>query len=97
MKRSHYPVGFSLGEVVVTPAAAAALAAANEHLDCYLYLYQNGVWGDLPHEDVRHNNYAIEFGQGRILGWYLLCTHQNLLITTEPDGSRTTVMLPSEW
>lgn len=88
---------FTLGQVVVTSGAAAALATANEDLEWLLEQYKHGDWGSLPEEDQFNNAHACELGGGRILGRYVLKTGVIIWVTTEPDRSVTTVLLPEDW
>ncbi|WP_247539135.1 hypothetical protein [Ralstonia pseudosolanacearum] len=90
------PPRLRLGQLLATPAAAAALAAAGVSVFKLLNRHARGDWGDLSEEDHQQNNLAAIAGQ-RVLSSYLLSTGQKVWILTEWDRSLTTVLLPDDY
>lgn len=97
-------VTFSLGRVVATPGALAALERAGRTPLDYLERHARGDWGEvLGEEDCRANAAALGTG-ARLLSAYLLPDETKLWIITDavinPDtGERyaTTLLLPEEY
>ena len=88
---------FSLGQVVATPDALAALEEANESAMPLLCRHQSGDWGDLCEEDCQLNDEAVKDGS-RILSSYILkATGQKVWIITEADRSSSCVLLPENY
>jgi len=56
----------------------------------------SGDWGDVPEEDRKANDEAIEFGS-RILSSYTDRHGVKFWIITEADRSATTILLPLEY
>jgi hypothetical protein len=96
-------VSFSLGRVVATPGALAALERVGKSPIDYLQKHAKGEWGELDEEDKRANAEALESG-ARLLSAYLLPDETKLWIITdavvdEDTGERyaTTLLLPEEY
>ena len=97
-------VSFSLGRVVATPGALAALGRVNLAPIHYLRRHARGDWGEgLCAEDKRANADALVHGT-RLLSAYVLPDETKLWIITDgvvnPDtGERyaTTLLLPEEY
>lgn len=85
-----------LGQLVATPGAVAALAAADVSIFKLLNRHARGDWGDVSPEDHALNDLAAIAGQ-RVLSSYLLGNGQKVWIITEWDRSATTVLLPGEY
>lgn len=85
-----------LGQLVATPAAVAALAAAEVSVFKLLNRHARGDWGDLSSEDLALNDLAAITGQ-RVLSSYVLGNGQKVWIITEWDRSVTTVLLPEDY
>lgn len=87
---------FSLGQVVATPGALAALETTNqtpmELLQRHIVLDQ----GELDKEDQQTNEAAVKNGE-RILSSYLLNDGTKIWIITEADRSSTCLLLPDEY
>lgn len=92
--RSKLPL--ALGQVVATPAALAALEAADETPLKYLIRHASGDWGSVCEEDAELNNQAVLDGE-RVLSCYDLPNDTRIWIITERDRSATTILLPSEY
>ena len=98
------PVSFSLGRVVATPGALAALEKVGQAPVDYLQRHAKGDWGEaLCEEDKRANADALAHGT-RLLSAYTLSDDTKLWIITDgvinPDtGERyaTTLLLPEEY
>ena len=89
-------VKFEVGNVVVTPAASAALADNGQTPDDLLARHRNGDWGDVPAEDKQENEFSITHGF-RIISAYTTSAGDKIWIITEADRSYTTILLPSEY
>lgn len=71
------PPRLSLGRLLATPAACAALQAAGLSVFKLLNRHARGDWGELSEEDHQQNNLAAITGQ-RVLSSYLLPTGQKV-------------------
>lgn len=87
---------FELGDVVATPGALDALAAACVMHTALIARHLAGDWGDLDAEDKESNQEALVTG-ARILSAYTLPTKQRIWVITEADRSVTTLLLPNEY
>lgn len=81
---------FEVGEIVITPAAAAALEASHECLDELLIRLRSGDWGDVS-EQVRAVNERGLVEQFNLQGTYILANGQRLVVVT--NGQRTLTMV----
>jgi hypothetical protein len=86
----------SLGKIVFTPGAAAALEEALDSALGYLMRHQARDWGEVPPEDWEENEFSI-MTELRILSAYTLRNGTQIWIITEADRSLTTVLLPTEY
>ena len=86
---------FPFGTIAITPTALAALEEVNISPESILQRHILGDWGDLTDGDKKTNELAIEMG-GRILSAYNLPRGTTVWVTTEPDRSTTTILLPGE-
>ncbi len=93
---------FSLGSVVATPSALAALEKSEQTPLEFIKRHSRGDWGDeLCEEDRRLNDEALVAGS-RLLSAYKLKTGVKIWVITEAadeDGNRvaTTILLPDEY
>lgn len=87
---------FSLGQVVATPGALAALEASNQLPLEFLHRHVTGDWGCVCKEDAEANEEAIRSGE-RLLSAYMLNSGVKVWIITEADRSSSTLLLPSEY
>ena len=87
---------FSLGQIVATPSALAALEQAGHGAHEFLRRHVSGDWGELDADDRRENDLSLRAGF-RLLSAYPLSTGEKLWIITEADRSATTLLLPSEY
>ena len=97
-------VSFSLGRVVATPGALAALEKVGQAPIDYIQRHAKGDWGEgLCEKDKQANAEALNHGT-RLLSAYVLSDETKLWIITDgvvnPDnGERyaTTLLLPEEY
>lgn len=87
---------FSVGRVVGTPGALAALKEAGHTPAEFLDRHICGDWGDVSAEDAAANEHALEHGL-RVLSVYTTNDKVRIFILTEADRSYTTVMLPEDY
>jgi hypothetical protein len=87
---------FSLGQLVATPGALAALEKAGQGPLYFLSRHVHGDWGDLCEEDRRENQVSLERGF-RLLSSYRTLADVKLYVVTEADRSVTTILLPEEY
>lgn len=87
---------FALGQVVATPGALDAIAAADQTPLALVQRHQTGDWGEVPPEDKVENDWSVQHGL-RILSAYTLTTGVKIWLITEADRSYTTLLLPSEY
>jgi hypothetical protein len=86
---------FPLGQVGITEGAVEALERTNILATSIIQRHVLGDWGDVTDQDRKSNDLALEMG-GRILSSYHLPDRTEIWVTTEPDRSTTTVLLPGE-
>ena len=87
---------FSLGQVVATPGALAALQEAQDSFWPYLRRHSNGDWGEVNAEDAAENELSLREGF-RLLSAYTITSGIKIWIITERDRSATTILLPEEY
>jgi len=87
---------FSLGQVVATPGALAALQEAQDSSWPYLQRHSNGDWGEVNAEDAAENELSLRDGF-RLLSAYTITSGIKIWIITERDRSATTILLPEEY
>jgi len=63
---------FTLGHVVATPGALAALEKAGQQPVDFLARNANGDWGEVPPEDSKENQFSLNHGF-RLLSAYRSC------------------------
>jgi len=87
---------FSLGQLVATPGALAALQKSGQGPQDFLARHVRGEWGDLCEEDRRENQISLERGF-RLLSSYRTLADAKVWVITEADRSVTTILLPEEY
>lgn len=87
---------FGLGQVVATPAALEAMAAAGQEAAFFLSRHTSGDWGEVDAHDRTANYEALRVG-ARLLSVYRTLGNVRLYVITEADRSATTIMLPEEY
>jgi hypothetical protein len=87
---------FSLGNIVITPAALEAFDRTQQLPLRFLSQHLTGDFGNVSAEEVRANNDAI-LNDLRVCSKYTLNDGTACWIITEGDGSVTTILLPSDY
>jgi hypothetical protein len=87
---------FSIGQLVATPGALAAVEQSGDNLACFIRRHVQGDWGELCADDVQENEFSLKNGL-RLLSAYRLKDGTKIWVITEPDRSATTVLLPEEY
>lgn len=92
---------FSLGQVLATPAALAALESASQTPREFLERHHRGDWGEVDEEDDSLNDKALLAGS-RLLSVYRTQAGQRVWIITEAEDEQgvrvaTTLLLPDEY
>jgi len=87
---------FELGVVVATPGALEALGDLNVSPSELVERHASGDWGDVPPEDARENEHALERGFG-VMSSYPLSGGVRVWVITEADRSSTCLLLPAEY
>ena len=87
---------FSLGQIVATPGALAALQEAQDSIWPYLQRHCNGDWGEVGREDKAENELSLREGF-RILSVYTIKSGVKIWVLTERDRSATTILLPEDY
>ncbi len=90
------PGRFELGQIVGTPGAMAAMAAAGHVPAEFLVRHKNRDWGDIPEEDVRENAWSLAHG-ARLFSSYLTRRDERLWVITGADRSATTMLKPEDY
>ena len=96
MQQTNQQPLFSLGQLVATPGALAALEKAGQGPRDFLSRHVHGDWGDLCEEDRRENQFSLERGF-RLLSSYRTLSGSQLYVITEADRTSTTILLPEEY
>jgi hypothetical protein len=100
MGSSHRKEGvkplFTLGQVVATPGALAALEKAGQQPGEFLTRHVAGDWGDLDNHDIQENEFSLHHGL-RLLSAYHTSAGDKLWVITEADRSSTCILLPEEY
>ena len=87
---------FGLGAIFATRTALEVLGSVEVSPSELLERHAAGDWGDLPPEDARENEYALERGL-RVLSSYPLPGGERVWIITEADRSSTSIITPDEY
>lgn len=87
---------FPLGQLLITPGAAAAFEGTGENPFVFLLRHIQGDWGNVSAEDAQENNLSLQQGL-RLLSAYTLADQTRFWIITEADRSATTILLPEEY
>ena len=92
---------FTLGQLVATPGALAAMERAGQAPLDFLSRHVAGDWGDMSDGDKQLNDQALKDGS-RIFSAYTTLKAEKLWVITEAvggDGRRasTCILLPEEY
>ena len=85
---------FRLGRIVSTPNALSRLS--QEDILAGIQRHQAGDWGELPQDDMRENQLALEKGL-RLFSAYHAKDGTKFWLITEADRSATTVLMPEDY
>jgi len=88
---------FTLGQLVATPGALAAIGVSGDDLSSYLARHQSGDWGDIDAHDRRENQLSLEQGFRLMSVYTLSITGVKIWVITEADHSSTCILLPEEY
>ena len=88
---------FTLGRVVATPGALAAIGVSGDDLSTYLARHQSGDWGDIDAHDRMENQLSLEQGFRLMSVYTLIITGVKIWVITEADRSSTCILLPEEY
>ena len=88
---------FTLGQLVATPGALAAIGVSGDDLSAYFARHQSGDWGDIDAHDRRENQLSLEQGFRLMSAYTLSITGAKIWIITEADRSSTCILLPEEY
>ena len=87
---------FTLGQVVATPGALAALEKAGQQPGDFLARHASGDWGEVPPEDIKENEFSLR-QDFRLLSAYRTIAGDRIWVITEADRSSTCILLPEEY
>src|SRR5437879_12883786 len=86
-------IRFTLGKIVATPGAIAALLAASTGSWVLLQRHAQGDWGEVDEEDRRRNERAIVEGTFIRSVYRLPRTREIVWVVTEGNRRLTTLLL----
>jgi hypothetical protein len=87
---------FTLGHLIATPGAPAALEKAGQQPGNFLARHVSGDWGEVPSEDIKENELSLQRGF-RLLSAYRTIAGDRIWVITEADRSSTCILLPEEY
>jgi hypothetical protein len=87
---------FTLGHVVATPGALAALGKAGQQPGDFLSRHVTGDWGEVPPEEIKENEFSLKHGF-RVSSANRTSAGDKVWVITEADRSSTMVPLPEEY
>lgn len=97
MQKTKQQPLFSLGQVVATPGALAALAKAGQSPPEFLARHVRGDWGELSEEDRKENEFSLELGFRLLSSYRTNAGDTKVWVITEADRTATTILLPEEY
>ena len=87
---------FTLGRIVSSPGALAALEESGESASTFIRRHHCCDWGDVCPNDATRNEEALENGE-RVFSVYHTAKNEKLYVITEADRSSTCVLKASEY
>ena len=97
MQHTTKPPLFSLGQIVATPGALAALEKAGHTPQEFLSRHLQGDWGELSDEDRTENELTLQRGFRLLSSYRTNAGDTKIWVITEADRSATTILLPEEY
>jgi hypothetical protein len=88
---------FTLGQLVATPGALAAIGVSGNDLSTYLVRHKSGDWGEIDTHDWRENQLSLEQGFRLMSVYRLSITGVTIWVITEADRSSTCILLSEEY
>ena len=88
---------FELGQIVITPNAAAALESVGTLTKTLLRSHVRGEWGSIAQSAKDANNRAVKHGFEAIHSVYELGNDIKVWVITRWDHEVTTILLPSDY
>jgi len=88
---------FSLGQIVATPGALAALEKTGQTPLDFLSRHVRGDWGELDEHDRKENELSLKRGFRLLSSYRLSSGDTKVWVITEADRSVTTLLLPDEY
>ena len=88
---------FTLGQLVATPGALAAIGVSGDDLSTHFARHQSGDWGDIDAHDRKENQLSLEQGFRLMSAYALSITGVKIWVITEADRSSTCILLPEEY
>lgn len=88
---------FSLGQIVATPGALAALGKAGQTPLEFLARHVRGDWGEVDEHDRSENQLSLNRGFRLLSSYRISSGDTKVWVITEADRSVTTVLLPEEY
>jgi hypothetical protein len=92
MRRESSSRKFETGEIVITPAASAALEASGQTLDALLARHQAGDWGEVADHVRMINDRGLE-ESFNLQSIYTVQSNQRLVLVTNRERTLTMVHL----
>ena len=87
---------FTLGHVIATPGALAALEKVGQQPVEFLARHLSGDWGEVGAHNIKENELLLQHGF-RLLSAYHTSAGDKLWVITEADRSSTCILLPEEY
>ena len=93
---------FQLGKIEISFFAQMYIERAGQKAEEFLARHQGGNWGEVCDEDKKANDKAIKNEgcpgkQQQVLSSFVTSFNEYIWIITEPDRSRTTILVPYEF
>jgi hypothetical protein len=86
----------TLGHVVATPGALAAIEKSGQQPVDFLARHVSGDWGEIPAEQIKENKFSLQHGF-RLSSAYHTTAGDKLWVIAEADRSSTCILLPEEY
>ena len=96
MPAPYITKSFSLGELVATRGALAALERAGQPPLLFILRHIRGDWGEVGPEDWQANDEAVVHGD-RLLSAYRTSLDERIWVITESTRECTTILLPDDY